>query len=81
MSGPSVTLDTACSSSLVALHLACETIRSRANDTTTALVGGSSAILSPDIASSMSALHFLSPDSTSYAFDARANGYARGEGK
>ena len=29
---------------------------------------------------SMTDLNLLSPDGTSYSFDARANGYARGEG-
>lgn len=28
----------------------------------------------------MTALNFLSPDGRSYTFDARANGYGRGEG-
>jgi acyl transferase domain-containing protein len=28
----------------------------------------------------MTAMNFLSPDGRSYAFDARANGYGRGEG-
>ncbi|KAM4054371.1 reducing polyketide synthase FUB1 [Hirsutella rhossiliensis] len=78
--GPSVTLDTACSSSLVALHLTCDTIRSKSNDTTCALVGGSSLILGPEYMSMLSALHLLSPDSRCFSFDSRANGYACGEG-
>ncbi|KAI1420233.1 hypothetical protein F5Y12DRAFT_719784 [Xylaria sp. FL1777] len=78
--GASVTTDTACSSSLAALHLACETIRSGSNKTRCALVGGTSLILGPDVSCGLNALGFLSPDSRCYAFDSRANGYARGEG-
>ena len=37
-------------------------------------------MLSPDMTLSLDALHLLSPDSRSFAFDSRANGYARGEG-
>ena len=37
-------------------------------------------MLSPDMSLSLDALHLLNPDSRSYAFDSRANGYARGEG-
>lgn len=77
--GASVTTDTACSSSLAALHLACETIRSRSNKTRCALVGGTSLILGPDSSLGLNALGFLSPDSRCFAFDSRANGYARGE--
>ena len=78
--GASVTVDTACSSSLAALHLACETIRSCSNKTRCALVGGTSLILDPDDPCSLNALGFLSPDGRCYAFDSRANGYARGDG-
>jgi acyl transferase domain-containing protein/D-arabinose 1-dehydrogenase-like Zn-dependent alcohol dehydrogenase/SAM-dependent methyltransferase/NADP-dependent 3-hydroxy acid dehydrogenase YdfG len=78
--GPSLTLDTACSSSLVALHLACEAIRSKSNATRTAIAGGCALMLGPETPISLSALHFLSPDSRSYSFDERGNGYARGEG-
>ena len=78
LKGPSVTLDTACSSSLVAVHLACQSLR--AGESRIALVGATNAILSPDIQVGMTNLHFLSPDSTCYTFDDRANGYARGEG-
>jgi acyl transferase domain-containing protein len=68
----------ACSSSLVAIHLACQSIRS--GETKQAIVGATNAIFSPDIHVEMTNLHFLSPDSTCYTFDERANGYARGEG-
>ncbi|KAK4153322.1 hypothetical protein C8A00DRAFT_33947 [Chaetomidium leptoderma] len=78
MHGPSVTLDTACSSSLVAVHLACQSLRT--GESSAAIVGATNAILSPDIQIGMTNLHFLSPDSTCYTFDSRANGYARGEG-
>ena len=36
--------------------------------------------MSPDMTIGLDALHLLSPDSRCYAFDHRANGYARGEG-
>ncbi|KAM7223551.1 hypothetical protein V8F06_001025 [Rhypophila decipiens] len=78
LKGPSMTLDTACSSSLVALHLACQSLQG--GECSTALVGATNLILSPDLMVGMTNLGFLSPDSISYAFDSRANGYARGEG-
>ncbi|KAI1258543.1 hypothetical protein F5Y18DRAFT_444487 [Xylariaceae sp. FL1019] len=78
LQGPSMTLDTACSSSLVALHLACQGLRT--GECKAAIVGATNAILLPDMMVGMSNLHMLSPDSISYAFDERANGYARGEG-
>jgi acyl transferase domain-containing protein/NADPH:quinone reductase-like Zn-dependent oxidoreductase/SAM-dependent methyltransferase len=78
LKGPSITLDTACSSGLVAVHLACQSLQ--VGESSMAIVGGSNLILSPDIQIEMSDMHFLSPDSISYAFDERANGYARGEG-
>jgi acyl transferase domain-containing protein len=43
-------------------------------------VTGSNLILGPDGFLLLSNLNFLSPDSKSYSFDHRANGYARGEG-
>jgi acyl transferase domain-containing protein len=43
-------------------------------------VTGSNLILGPDGFLLLSNLSFLSPDSKSYSFDHRANGYARGEG-
>ncbi|KAF2868359.1 hypothetical protein BDV95DRAFT_500684 [Massariosphaeria phaeospora] len=76
--GPSVHVDTACSSGLVALDLACQSMRS--GDATAALVIGSSALLSPELTTLLANMRFLSPDSRCFSFDARANGFARGEG-
>lgn len=76
--GPSLAIDTACSSSLVALHVACQSIR--LGDCEQALVGGVHLMLSPDVMSSFEKAHMLSPDGWCKTFDARADGYARGEG-
>lgn len=76
--GPTFALDTACSSSLVAVHLACQSLR--AGQASLALAGGVSLILAPEGTISMSKSHALSPDGHCKAFDASADGYARGEG-
>ncbi|OQE83792.1 hypothetical protein PENNAL_c0030G06593 [Penicillium nalgiovense] len=76
--GPSVTVDTACSGGLTALHLACQSLLS--GDAKQAIAAGSSLILGPEVMVTMSMMRFLSPDGRCYAFDERANGYARGEG-
>ncbi|KXX75870.1 Lovastatin diketide synthase LovF [Madurella mycetomatis] len=75
--GPSLALDTACSSSLYAFHLACQSLRT--GESRQALVGGANMILHPNFISQLSSMHMLSPDGISHSFDARANGYARGE--
>ncbi|KAI9864364.1 MAG: Type I Iterative PKS [Trichoglossum hirsutum] len=77
-SGPSITYDTACSSSAVAIHSACKAIQ--AGECSTALAGGVSAITSPALYQNLAAAHFLSPSGASKAFDAKADGYCRGEG-
>jgi acyl transferase domain-containing protein len=41
---------------------------------------GSNALLSPESSLFMANMNVLSPDSKCFSFDARANGYARGEG-
>ncbi|GAB2784673.1 type I polyketide synthase [Amycolatopsis magusensis] len=76
--GPSVTVDAAQSSSLVAVHLACESLRS--GEATLALAGGVNLNLAPE--STLTAARFggLSPSGRAYTFDARADGYVRGEG-
>ncbi|CAL9654641.1 type I polyketide synthase [Streptomyces sp. enrichment culture] len=78
VSGPSMTVDSAQSSSLVAVQLACDSLRR--GDCELALAGGVHLNLSPE--SSLAAAQFgaLSPDGACHTFDARANGYVRGEG-
>ena len=76
--GPSIALDTACSSSLVSVHLACRSLQ--AGDATFALAGGVNMIIDPDTMVTLSKFGGLSPTSQLCAFDARANGFVRGEG-
>ncbi|KAM0280662.1 hypothetical protein ACHAQH_003970 [Verticillium albo-atrum] len=45
-----------------------------------AFAAGAGIILTPNTMMPMAALNFLSPDGKSFSFDARANGYGRGEG-
>jgi acyl transferase domain-containing protein/acyl carrier protein len=76
--GPSMAINTACSSSLVALHLARQSLLR--GETRLALAGGVNLILSPSSTIAMSKFGAMAPDGRCKAFDARANGYVRGEG-
>ena len=76
--GPSVAVDTACSSSLVAVHLACESLRRK--ESSMALAGGVSLILSPLSTLIASKLMAMAPDGRCKAFSASADGFVRGEG-
>ncbi|MGW2397363.1 SDR family NAD(P)-dependent oxidoreductase [Kitasatospora sp. NPDC001664] len=76
--GPSLTVDTAQSSSLVAVHLAVESLRS--GESEYALAAGVNLNLAPDSTLTVERFGALSPDDRCFTFDARANGYARGEG-
>jgi acyl transferase domain-containing protein/acyl carrier protein len=76
--GPSLAVNTACSSSLVAVHLACDSLRR--GESTLVLAGGVNLILAPESTIAMSKFGAMAPDGRSKAFDARANGYVRGEG-
>lgn len=78
LQGPSIVVNTACSSSLVAVHLACQSLRS--GESTLALAGGVNLLLAPWSSVAMSKFGAMSPDGRCKAFDARANGYVRGEG-
>ncbi|MGC5364449.1 type I polyketide synthase [Streptomyces sp. DT24] len=76
--GPSLTVDCGQSSSLVSVHLACESIRS--GESSFAVAGGVHLNLVPGSAARADAFGVLSPDGRCYTFDARANGFVRGEG-
>ncbi|WP_369193186.1 type I polyketide synthase [Streptomyces djakartensis] len=76
--GMSLCADSGQSSSLVSLALTCERIRSGAVDT--ALAGGVHLIADPEAGLGLANLGALSPDGRCHPFDARANGFVRGEG-
>ncbi|MEU6310055.1 type I polyketide synthase [Streptomyces sp. NPDC047014] len=76
--GPSFTVDSGQSSSLVAVHLAAESLRR--GECSVALAGGVNLILAEDSTLAVERFGALSPDGRCYTFDARANGYVRGEG-
>ncbi|WP_131761391.1 type I polyketide synthase [Actinomadura fibrosa] len=76
--GPSLNVDTAQSSSLVAVHMACESLRR--GECALALAGGVNLILVEDSMEMAAQFGGLSPDGRCHTFDARANGFVRGEG-
>ncbi|KQT54869.1 hypothetical protein ASG43_04825 [Aureimonas sp. Leaf454] len=76
--GPAISIDTACSSSLVALHYAARALQTGECDA--ALAGGVNLMMSPQYPIVMSKGHFLAADGRCKSFDARADGYSRGEG-
>lgn len=76
--GPGLTINTACSSSLVAVHQACQSILS--GECEAALAGGSHIITSAEWFQNLAAGSFLSPTGQCKPFDAKADGYCRGEG-
>ncbi|RYZ87986.1 MAG: type I polyketide synthase, partial [Moraxellaceae bacterium] len=78
LNGPSAPIDTACSSSLVAIHRALESIHTGSSDM--AIVGGVQVMLTPAAFISFGAAGLLSEDGKTKSFDARADGYVRGEG-
>ena len=78
LQGPSITLDTACSSALTALHLACQSLRAGESDL--ALVLGVNALVGPFPFLGFARAQMLSPTGRCSPFDARADGFVRGEG-
>ena len=78
LQGPSMAIDTACSSSLVAAHLGMNSLRS--GEVNLALVGGVNVLLAPDLTIAFSQAQMMAADGRCKTFDARADGYVRGEG-
>ncbi|MDX3580201.1 polyketide synthase, partial [Streptomyces sp. FL07-04A] len=78
LTGPSLTVDSGQSSALVAVHQACQALARK--DVEWALAGGVNLILAPESQVSVSKFGGLSPEGRAYVFDARAEGYVRGEG-
>ncbi len=78
LQGPTMQLDTTCSSSLLAVHLACQSLRS--GESNLALAGGVSLMLSPEPMIGFCKLKALAADGRCKTFDAKADGYVRGEG-
>jgi len=76
--GPSLVVDTACSSSLVAVHLACQSLR--LGESTVTLAGGVNLTLLPETMVALTKFGGLSGEGRCKAFDASADGFARGEG-
>ncbi|WP_228561902.1 type I polyketide synthase [Catenulispora rubra] len=76
--GMSFCADSGQSSSLVSLALACDRIRGGAVDI--AIAGGVQLIVDPASGAGLANLGVLSPDGRCHTFDARANGFVRGEG-
>ena len=76
--GPALAIDTACSSSLVAVHTACRSLRE--GETSLAIVGAASLLISPEQSVSLSRWGMMAPDGHCKVFDASADGWVRGEG-
>ena len=73
----SMVIKTGCSSSLVGLHEAFRAIQY--GDCKAAVVAGSNLIMGPTTTAAMTEEGILSPDGSCKTFDAKANGFARGE--
>ena len=76
--GPSMTIDSGQSSSLVAIHLACESLRS--GESEMAIAGGVNLNLLLESTLGIARFGALSSTGRCHTFDARADGYVRGEG-
>lgn len=73
----SMTIRTGCSSSLIGLHEACQAIYS--GECHSAIVAGTNLIVTPTMTIAMTEQGVLSPAGMCKTFDAKADGYARGE--
>eukprot|EP00966_Prymnesium_polylepis_P038254 887255-Prymnesium_polylepis.1 len=77
MQGPSIAVDTACSASLAAFQAAMYALRHQ--DCESGLVFGVNVMCDSRTSELFAAAQMTSPSGKSHTFDARANGYARGE--
>ena len=77
MQGPCVSVDTACSSALFAVHIASNSLRN--GDTSSTLAAACNLVLQPSLSYAFMHARMLSADGRCKTFDARANGYVRGE--
>ncbi len=78
LEGPSIPLELNCASALFAVHQAAAGLR--LGEVDMALAAGVNAVLSPDLTAGMAYLGMLSDEGRCSAFDARADGFVRGEG-
>ncbi|ROV97820.1 hypothetical protein VPNG_08650 [Cytospora leucostoma] len=75
--GPSHVIDTACSSGMVAIHQACRAIQ--LGECTRAVAGGVNLMTNTVLTEAMRVGGFLNETGPCKTFDARADGYCRGE--
>ncbi|MEU9098371.1 acyltransferase domain-containing protein [Streptomyces sp. NPDC048361] len=78
LQGPSMAIDAACAGSLVSVHTGCQSIWM--GESELVLAGGVNLSFVSDYYTAMDAMGALAPDGRCKSFDARANGYVRGEG-
>ncbi|QHC32565.1 type I polyketide synthase [Streptomyces sp. HF10] len=78
LQGPSMAIDAACAGSLVSVHLGCQSIWM--GESELVLAGGVNLSFVADYYTAMDQMGALAPDGRCKTFDARADGYVRGEG-
>ncbi|MFE9023563.1 acyltransferase domain-containing protein [Streptomyces sp. NPDC007808] len=78
LQGPSMAIDAACAGSLVSVHVGCQSLWLGESDLV--IAGGVNLSFVSDYYTAMDAMGALAPDGRCKSFDARANGYVRGEG-
>ncbi|WP_329620438.1 acyltransferase domain-containing protein [Streptomyces sp. NBC_01255] len=78
LQGPSMAIDAACAGSLVSVHAGCQSIWM--GESELVLAGGVNLSFVSDYYTAMDAMGALAPDGRCKSFDARADGYVRGEG-
>ncbi|MFI1202590.1 acyltransferase domain-containing protein [Streptomyces sp. NPDC020883] len=78
LQGPSMAIDAACAGSLVSVHVGCQSIW--LGESELVLAGGVNLSFVSDYYTAMDQMGALAPDGRCKSFDARADGYVRGEG-